>query len=272
MAELQRILKLLSDNNIEPKRSFGQNFLIDEPTISKIIDSLDVPSFDTVLEIGPGLGALTIPLQQKAKKMIAVEADRDMYSILSLQMKDKQNFTLVNAPFEHWDHCSLDNTNLLVAGNLPYNLTTKFLELTSCLGAKKLGFMLQEEVAKKIEFKQGSPDSNALASYLALLGDVSVVTYVPRGYFYPVPKVDSAFVKIDIKNNVDFKIYKVLKLIYMNPNKTLRNNIKNGFHSDALLSSLDVKYPDLLVKRAHQLSLNELKSLSEYISSQSVID
>uniref|UniRef100_A0A8C5NJL7 rRNA adenine N(6)-methyltransferase n=1 Tax=Junco hyemalis TaxID=40217 RepID=A0A8C5NJL7_JUNHY len=122
--EIQRVMKLLEDYSIQPKRAFGQNFLIDESIIEKIINSLDVEKYETVLEIGPGLGALTIPLRKRAKRMIAVEADRDMASILSKELKDSENFTLINEPFEHWNHDGLDTTNLLVVGNLPYNLTT----------------------------------------------------------------------------------------------------------------------------------------------------
>lgn len=77
--------------------------------------------------------------------MIAVEADRDMASILSKELKDSENITLINEPFEHWNHDGLDTTNLLVIGNLPYNLTTKLLELTTQIGAKTLGFMLQKK-------------------------------------------------------------------------------------------------------------------------------
>ena len=112
MSEIQRVMKLLEDNSIQPKRAFGQNFLIDESIIEKIINSLDVKNYETVLEIGPGLGALTIPLKERAKRMIAVEADRDMASILSKELKDSENITLINEPFEHWNHDGLDTTNL----------------------------------------------------------------------------------------------------------------------------------------------------------------
>lgn len=270
MSEIQRVMKLLEDNSIQPKRAFGQNFLIDESIIEKIINSLDVEDYETVLEIGPGLGALTIPLKKRAKRMIAVEADRDMASILSKELKDSENFTLINEPFEHWNHDGLDTTNLLVVGNLPYNLTTKLLELTTQLGSKTLGFMLQKEVADKLKYTPNSPENSALSAYLALLGDAQIITYVPRGDFYPIPKVDSAFIKIDIKNNVDFKIYKELKKIYLNPNKTIHNNVKNGY-SKEVLEAIEKALPDLVNKRARQLSVEETKIIGEKLADLDIL-
>lgn len=270
MTELQRVLKLLEDNSIEPKRAFGQNFLINEDSIDKIIDSLNIENYDTVLEIGPGLGALTLPLKKKAKKLIAVEADRDMANILSTIIKDSNNVTLINVPFEHWDHKGLNTSNLLVVGNLPYNLTTKLLELTTQLGAKTLGFMVQKEVADKLQYVPNSSTNNALSAYLAILGDVELVVNVPKGYFYPIPKVDSAFVKINIKNNESFEVYKQLKKLYLNPNKTIHNNIKNGYKKE-VLEQIEKDFPNLIDKRARQLTVEEIKNLGEKLVSLSIL-
>lgn len=260
MGEIQRVIKLLEDHSIQPKRAFGQNFLIDEPTISTIIDSLSAEDYETVVEIGPGLGALTLPLSAKAKKLIAVEADRDMANILGDIIKDKENVSLINTPFEHWNHDDLNSDNLLIVGNLPYNLTTKLLELTIQMNAKRLGFMVQKEVAEKLRYIPDNKENNALSAYLALLGNLEIVTFVPRGYFYPIPKVDSAFIRLDIENNVDFKVFKALKKIYTNPNKTILNNVKNTFSKEAF-ETISNQYPALMTKRARQLTVEETNLL-----------
>lgn len=271
MSELQRVLNLLERNHMEPKRSFGQNFLVNEDSIDKIIDSLKAEDYNTVLEIGPGLGALTLPLIDKAKKLIAVEADRDMFTLLSSLVEGKKNVTLINAPFEHWDHKGLDTTNLLIVGNLPYNLTTKLLELTSQLNAETLGFMVQKEVADKLLYVPNSPENNALSAYLAILGDVEIVLSVPKGSFYPIPKVDSAFVRINIKHKESFDVYKQLKKLYLNPNKTLHNNIKNGYKKE-IFDAIEKDFPSFLFeKRARQLTVDEIKNLGEKLCSLSIL-
>lgn len=270
MGEIQRVMRLLEENSIQPKRAFGQNFLIDEPTIAKIIDNVSCEDYDTVLEIGPGLGALTLPLSEKARKLIAVEADRDMAEILSRLLEGKENVTLINEPFEHWSHDGLNTDNLLIIGNLPYNLTTKLLELTTQMNAKRLGFMVQKEVAEKLDYVKDDPRNNALSAYLALLGKLEIVTFVPRGYFYPIPKVDSAFIKLDIENNVDFKVFKALKKLYTNPNKTISNNIKNAFSED-VFKAVESEFSFLMSKRSRQLSIEETKLLGTKLAELDIL-
>ena len=92
----QRVRSLLESRGLLPKRAFGQNVLVDQGTIAAIVGHFDIASYDTVVEIGPGLGALTLPLAQRARKLVAVEADRDMAQILAVLLKDDANATVVN--------------------------------------------------------------------------------------------------------------------------------------------------------------------------------
>lgn len=270
MAELQRILSLLAEHNIEPKRSFGQNFLVDEAFIEKILDALDASSYDVVLEIGPGLGALTLPLSKRARKLVAVEADRDMVACLSPLIEGAKNTALINCPFERWDRKELGEGDLLIVGNLPYNLTTRLLEATSQMSAKKLGFMVQKEVAEKLSPSPGGRADNALSAYLSMMGPASLLGPVPRGSFYPVPNVDSCFVIVDIQNQVDFSIYQVLKQLYSKPNKTIRNNLKKSFW-DGALEKVEGTLGPLLEKRARQLSKREREDLSKTLVDASIL-
>lgn len=261
MKEFERVRKLLDDYRIEPKRAFGQNFLIDSDTIGTIVGSFDIPSYDTVIEIGPGLGALTIPLADRAAKMIAVEADRDMASVLQDILKGRTNVRLINQPFEHYEP-NEDFGRLLIIGNLPYNLTSKLIGCASKMKASELGFMVQKEVGDKLQYKPGDKENSALSCYLGLLGEVKEICYVPRGCFYPIPKVDSCFVSLKIKRQVPYDVFKGLKVLFSTPNKKLGNVLRENVKDPEKLSRLVSDHEDILAMRARQLEPERLEKLA----------
>lgn len=258
--EFVRVKGLLDENGLEPKRAFGQNFLIDKDVIDKIVDFFPVESFDYVVEIGPGLGTLTIPLAKKAKKLIAVEADKDMTRILGKIFAGQANVMIVNEPFEHWDSKGLSG-NILLLGNLPYNLTTKLLECATKIKASSMGFMVQKEVANRLSYSIGSKDNGALSCYLALLGKVQTLVEAPKGCFYPIPKVDSAFVTLKLDNIVSFDVYRGLKYLFLTPNKKLENVLVNLVGEDKA-AGLKANYPTLMAERARQINPLELAPLA----------
>lgn len=258
---LAYIQATLRKNGIEPKRAFGQNFLVDSDAINTIVSSFDVESYDTVIEIGPGLGALTFPLVKRAKRFIAIEADRDMVKALTPELAKYPNAALLNVPFEKWVN-EEDLGKLLVIGNLPYNLTSKLIGCASKLNAMDLGFMVQKEVGDKLQYQVGNKDCQALSCYLALLGEVKQVCYVPRGCFYPIPKVDSCFVSLHIERSVPFEAYQGLKLLFMTPNKKLGNVIKESISDVSALASIQEKYASLLTLRARQVEPKDLMPLA----------
>lgn len=259
--EFHRVRALLDEAHIEPKRAFGQNFLIDSDAIETIVSAFDVGSYDKVIEIGPGLGALTLPLAKKAKDLLAIDADRDMAAILSKIVSDKPNVTVINVPFEHWEPKDLP-AKLLLIGNLPYNLTTRLLECCLAIHASDLGFMVQKEVADKLDYVTGEKDCNALSCFLAMVGTVKQIAFVPRGCFYPIPKVDSAFVSLHIERKVPFEAYVGLKRLFLTPNKTLQNALRQTFSDPVKLTELGQKYAALMEKRTRQLTPNTLLPLA----------
>lgn len=258
--EFLRVKGLLDENGLDPKRAFGQNFLIDKDVIDKIVGFFPVESFDCVVEIGPGLGALTIPLAKRARKLIAVEADKDMTRVLTKVLAGQANVSLVNEPFEHWDGKGLEG-KILLLGNLPYNLTTRLLECATKIKAAAMGFMVQKEVANRLSYIVGNKDNGALSCYLALLGDVQTLVEAPKGCFYPIPKVDSAFVTLKLQNIVPFDIYKGLKYLFLTPNKKLENVLANLVEEDKA-TGLKAKYPKLMAERARQVNPVELAPLA----------
>lgn len=259
--EFQRIKALLDKHKINPKRAFGQNYLIDSDSIQKIASYFDVPSYDLVIEIGPGLGALTFPLSKKATTLLAVDADKDMTTILSEEFKDKANVQIINSPFEHWKHPRYKG-KLLIIGNIPYNMTSKLIDCSIKMSATDLGFMIQKEVADKLEYKTGSKNCNALACYLALLGKFTIVTNVPKGSFYPIPKVDSSFIALHIEKHIPYSVYLGLKRLFLTPNKTLENVLGQSIKEENKLTTLKEKYKDYLKLRARQLSPEQLKPIA----------
>lgn len=264
--EYKAIKSLLDGAGIHPKRAFGQNFLIDKDTIESIVDLFDFSQYDTVVEIGPGLGALTLPVSDKAKRVIAVEADRDMVSLLTKRLEGRINVTVVPSPFEHWDQKGIEG-KLCTIGNLPYNLTSKLLELAVQTSSYTLGFMVQREVAEKLTYSTKDTDHSPLSYYLYLLGGISDSVDVPRGAFYPVPGVDSTFVKIEIKQKVPFKAYKGFKKLLLTPNKKLSNVLPQIVKNRDLLQKLEGKYRDLLDLRARQVEPERLLPLALAVGS-----
>jgi len=260
--EFQRIQQLLIENHIEPKRSFGQNFLIDSDAIDSILTNFDIPSYDTIIEIGPGLGALTLPLSMKAKKLIAIDADRDMTKILDEIFKSKNNVQIINCPFEQWEPPLFEGKTLVI-GNIPYNITSKLIGYSTKLKANDLGFMIQKEVADKLIYKAGDKNNNALSYYLALLGEIKTVLNVYKGSFYPIPKVDSAFVSLHITEYVDYSVYLGLKYLFVTPNKTLNNVLSQFIHDKDELNNMYKKYISFLSLRTRQIEPKELLPIAK---------
>ena len=259
--EFQTVRNLLESVGAHPKRAYGQNFLIDRGAIADIVSLFDLSAYDTVVEIGPGLGALTLPLSRQAKHLIAVEADRDMVTLLTRRLAGVDNVTVVASPFEHWDHQGIDG-RLAVLGNLPYNLTTKLLELAVQMGAESLGFMVQREVADKLTYDPKRTDCSPLALYLHLLGGVRASVDVPRGAFYPVPGVDSTFIAIDVKENVPFAAYVGFKKLLLTPNKKLANVLPQVVSDPELRAELAERYVALMPLRARQVEPEKLLPLA----------
>jgi 16S rRNA (adenine1518-N6/adenine1519-N6)-dimethyltransferase len=202
---VKAIQAILTRHGLSPLKSLGQNFLIDANIQQKIIGCGDVVKEDLALEIGPGLGALTASLIDKAGMVIAVEYDRGLYSILKERYSEVQNLQLINLDILEINLESLcseyvrQNFRLKVIANLPYYITTPaiFKIIESKLNWRRLLFLIQKEVADRICAKPGSREYGALTVMLNYYGHVEKMMNVPRTVFFPVPGVDSALVRIE---------------------------------------------------------------------------
>lgn len=236
MISAGEIKNLLAKYETRPSKLMGQNFLIDQATLDKIIQAAQLNASDIVLEIGPGIGTLTQELAKKAKNVIAIEKDREMLEILKETLQNYQNVKLIEGnaltiPYP------LDAKPYKVVANIPYYLTSplirKFLEKGHRPDSMIL--MVQKEVAQRICAKPG--DMSILAVSVQFYAKPEIISYVKKEHFWPSPKVDSAIIKITPKASIGKKIdadvfFNIVKAGFSHPRKQLLNNLSTSLKID----------------------------------------
>jgi 16S rRNA (adenine1518-N6/adenine1519-N6)-dimethyltransferase len=233
----QKTIEICKIYEIKPSRTKGQNFLINEKIYDEIVSAAGVNSQDTILEVGPGLGFLTAKLAKVAKKVIAVELDDKLASFLQigLDSQDVENVEIVNQDILKFNPEVLE-PNYKVVANLPYNITSIFLRtfLNHNNRPQSLVLMLQKEVAERLAAKPG--DMSMLALSVQFFGDVEIIREVKAGNFWPEPKVDSAVVRLILKDENHSSIsrvqekafFRMAKIGFSAKRKMLKNNLAAG--------------------------------------------
>lgn len=217
------ILSTFKKYNIRPSKKLAQNFLTDKNILEKIVEAADLNINDIVLEIGPGLGVLTNELSKRCKKIIAVEKDEKMLEVL----KDRNypNIELINKDILKTT-IQLPEKYKLIA-NLPYYITSPIIRMFLEKDQPELMvLMIQKEVAQRICAKE---KLSVLSVSVQFYADAKIIRYVSKNCFYPVPKVDSAIIKIIPKQipNIDTeKFFKLVKMGFSSKRKKLKNNLK----------------------------------------------
>jgi 16S rRNA (adenine1518-N6/adenine1519-N6)-dimethyltransferase len=228
------------DSSVTPKPSkrFGQNFLTDQRIIQRIIEALAPNKEETVIEIGPGRGALTTALVEKCSKLIAIEFDRQLIPLLSEQFAGKENFTLIESDALVTDICAAIQpaTHARVVANLPYNVSTailqRLIEQRRCL--TEMVLMLQKEVVERITAEPSSPERGYLSVFVQAYCETEKLFDVAPGSFRPAPKVWSSVVRLKLRLQVaaDVKDEKVLWQVvsagFAQRRKTILNNLRNS--------------------------------------------
>lgn len=236
---MSSILKELKDYGIRPKKILGQHFIIDRNILNKIVQVAKIEKEDTVLEIGPGLGEMTIELSKKAKKVIAVEIDFNLIEILKRKFSEYSNIELIEGDILQLDFLSLiknEANPLKVVANLPYQISTplifRFIEIRDYIS--ELTLMVQKEVAQRIVSSPGSKDYGPLAIFVQMVSNPSIKFFIKKTIFFPPPKVESAVIQIvwrkePLVKPEDEKWFKeVVKLVFNYRRKTLINALKNS--------------------------------------------
>jgi len=232
---------IVKQNDFLVKKKFSQNFLLDENLIRKIVDSANLDENVGVIEIGPGLGALTKEIVKIAKKVLLYEIDSDLIPHLNNFFKNNDNISILNSDILRADINKDIQENfegigrIIVISNLPYHITTpiimKFLEEITRVDS--MIFMMQLEVAKRITSKPDTKDYNALSIIIQHQAKTKYLFKVPKAVFYPQPKVDSAVIKLEILDkdkNIDNKgLYSFIHKCFAQRRKTLVNNICSAY-------------------------------------------
>lgn len=195
------IREILNERKLAPRKSLGQNFLIDNNVLAKIAEAGLIKPEDSVLEIGPGLGALTGILLEQAGKVMAIEYDRGLFSILKERFEASDKFGLFNQDIMESDLHQIikdQESGLKVIANLPYYITTPiiFKLVESGIRWELMVFLVQKEVAARICAKPGSKEYGSLTVMLNFYGKVEKIGNVSRKVFYPEPEVDSTIIRI----------------------------------------------------------------------------
>lgn len=257
---------------MKARKSLGQNFLQDINIIDKIVNSIKVTSRDLIIEIGPGQGALTVSLKKKNSRIIAFEIDERMHSFLD-KLEDEQTTIIYNDILTVDLESILSKENyekLYVIANLPYYITTPILEKLITLNVQidALVVMVQKEVADRFSALPKTKDYGYMTVKLNSLYNVKKLFNVKNTCFNPVPKVDSAVVKLDLIKNKskDFNVEKFDKIISMafsHKRKTLKNNLPVDMWKKICGYLVDNNIS--LNVRAEELSVDIFKDFSNLI-------
>jgi len=249
---------------LDPIKSLGQNFLLDQNIAKKIVDLLEPYDKRLVIEIGPGSGSLTKLLIEKAYNFIAIEIDKRSVELLN---KEFPNLRLINEDFLKINLSALVedfNETIRIVGNIPYNITSpilfKLFEYNKIIDDAVL--MVQYEVAKRIAAKEKSKDFSILSVASSFFFDVKFCFEVSPNVFYPKPKVYSAVIKLtkkESKPNVDPSLFiSIVKACFNKRRKTLKNSLKSSIFKDLINLNLSVD----LNKRAEELSFQDFVQLA----------
>jgi len=252
---------------IRAKKRFGQNFLIDQQIIKQIVDSINPNHKQSILEIGPGLAALTIPLLNKLNHIDVVEIDTDMVKFLKKNIPSSK-ITIYQEDILDFDEQRLSEFDFII-GNLPYYISTPIL-LKIAKGKKNnagLFFMLQKEVAQRVSAVPSTKMYGRLSSMLQYFYEIELLFDIPADAFNPKPKITSSFVRFTRRNPKelnalnDANYERVIKLAFQQKRKTLKNNFK-GILDDTDFLNLSID-PSI---RAETLSVRKFISIENYLT------
>lgn len=279
MSVLKDTKFIMDKYHITANKNLGQNFLIDDDTVSGIVDVANVSKDDLIIEIGPGLGTLTKELLDRAGKVICIELDKRMIEILNDRFSMYDNFKVLN------DDVLKVNLKELIAkekikttkivANLPYYITTPIIMklLEDRLDIETITVMIQKEVADRLVTKPGTGDTGAITYAIHYYTNPKRVLEVPNTAFIPEPKVNSTVIslevlkepKVAVKN--EEKLFEVIKTAFMQKRKTLLNALANSNKygsKEQICKTLELLSIDNRV-RPEKLTLEEFARIVEKI-------
>ena len=270
---------------LHPKRQLGQNFLIDPSTADMIVSRSKINPKDVVLEIGAGLGALTIPLSRAAREVYAVEIDQSLTSLLKTELDSHgiENVAIMDHNILRTDiHeiMGMAGRKLIVFGNLPYNISSQVLVhlIKSRSALKRAILMFQKELARRISASPGKKDYGRITAMLQSCADIKSIAEVKASQFFPRPKIDSEVLEIIFNNWMDQFVkeedlfFNVIKAAFSKRRKTLKNALGTSAYfqdakdADQVLNNIGIDP----IRRAETLTVEEFARLSNEVYRRSM--
>ncbi|HGF7898752.1 TPA: 16S rRNA (adenine(1518)-N(6)/adenine(1519)-N(6))-dimethyltransferase RsmA [Enterococcus faecium] len=284
IATPSRTKKILLKHGFSFKKSLGQNFLTEPNILRKIVETAQIDERTNVIEVGPGIGALTEQLAMHAKQVVAFEIDDRLIPVLADTMQPYDNVTIIHQDILKTDLSTAvretfhEELPLKVVANLPYYITTPIMMhfLESDLVVDELVVMMQKEVADRISAEPGTKAYGSLSIAVQYYMEASLAFIVPKTVFVPQPNVDSAILKLTRRDTPAVEVtdekafFRLTKAAFQQRRKTLWNNLQHSYGKDDqtktwLSKSLETAGIDPK-RRGETLSLQEFAALSNAMS------
>lgn len=281
-----KCIELIKNHDFAVQKKFGQNFLIDDNILRSIVDAAEIGPDDCVLEIGPGMGALTAYLLDAARKVIAVEVDKMLIPILQQTLAGADNLVLINEDILKVDVQELirkenDGRPIKVVANLPYYITTPIIMnlLEKEEHIESITVMVQKEVAERMQEGPGSKSYGALSLAVQYYSKPEIALAVSKNCFFPKPDVDSAVIKLDIYEKAERPVraenpelmMKLIRAAFNQRRKTLVNGLGNAaelhLNKDKIVNALAEMGKSETI-RGEVLTLEEFARLSDLVGRQ----
>ena len=277
----QNTIEILQKYKFHFQKKFGQNFLIDERVLNKIITSAGITKEDCVLEIGPGIGTMTQYLAEAAREVTAVEIDRELIPILSETLAAYENVTVINDDILKVDIAKLAEEKnggkpVKVVANLPYYITTPIIMglFEQHVPLQNITVMVQKEVADRMQTGPGSKDYGALSLAVQYYARPEIVANVPPNCFIPRPGVGSAVIRLEkyeepsVKVKDEKKMFSLIRASFNQRRKTLVNGLSNAgelkLSKESVVSALEKMGLSTTV-RGETLTLEQFAMLSDLL-------
>lgn len=283
-----RTREILEKYGLSAKKSLGQNFIIDTNILSNIVQAGAVDKDTTVIEVGPGIGALTEQIAKKAKEVFAFEIDDRLLPVLDDTLSPYDNITvfhedILKVDFDEFQKKYLqDCTRLVVIANLPYYITTPIIMhlIESSLPVEEMVLMMQKEVASRLEANPSTKAYGSLSIAIQYYMDVEVAFTVPRTVFMPQPNIESAIIRLTtlkqppvMVNDVDL-FFKIIRASFVQRRKTIWNNLRKALddkEKEELLREVFASADIDPSRRGESLSIEEFGRLANALSEKKLL-
>jgi len=289
IATPSRTKEILTKYDLHIKKSLGQNFIIDSNILRNIVSTAEVDEDTTVIEIGPGIGALTEQIAKAAKEVYAFEIDERLLPVLDDTLSGYDNVNVFNedileVDFEAFaDEYLTDDSRLVVIANLPYYITTPIIMhlLQSSLPVEQMVLMMQKEVAKRLEAEPSTKAYGSLSIAVQFYTEVNIAFTVPKTVFMPQPNVDSAIIQLNVREEPpvsvknDQLLEKVARASFVQRRKTIWNNLRHALDDKGREDDLREVFNKADInpsRRGESMSIQEFGQLADALTDSEMTD